>query len=56
MYIKLLRKKKKFHVHDPLETTVLGDQILFSEGPHISKIKYMYFDSVVNFDSTKNNK
>jgi len=45
---KIVRKKTKFHVHDPLNITKVGDEILFYEGRHISKIKYMYFDSVVN--------
>jgi small subunit ribosomal protein S17 len=50
---KIIKKKKKFHVHDPLEVTKLGDQILFFEGKHISKIKYMYFYAVAHSDSTQ---
>ncbi len=45
---KIVKKKTKFHVHDPLNTTKIGDEILFYEGKHISKIKYMYFHSIVN--------
>lgn len=44
---KIVRQKRKFHVHDPLNITKVGDEILFFEGRHISKIKYMYFHSVV---------
>lgn len=45
---KIVRKKTKFHVHDPLNITKIGDEILFYEGKHISKIKYMYFHSIIN--------
>jgi small subunit ribosomal protein S17 len=45
---KVVRRKTKFHVHDPLNQTMVGDEILFYEGPHISKIKYMYFHEKVN--------
>jgi small subunit ribosomal protein S17 len=45
---KIVRRKTKFHVHDPLNITKVGDEILFFEGKHISKIKYMYFHSIVN--------
>jgi small subunit ribosomal protein S17 len=44
---KIVSKKTKFHVHDPLNATKVGDEILFYEGKHISKIKYMYFHSIV---------
>lgn len=45
---KIVRKKTKFHVHDPLNITKIGDEILFFEGKHISKIKYMYFHSIID--------
>jgi small subunit ribosomal protein S17 len=48
---KIVRKKTKFHVHDPLNVTNVGDEIFFYEGKHISKIKYMYFDSIVTSNS-----
>lgn len=41
-------------MHDPLGRTAIGDRILFFEGKHISKIKYMYFHSVVSLASTNN--
>jgi small subunit ribosomal protein S17 len=45
---KIVRKKTKFHVHDPLNITNIGDEVLFYEGRHISKIKYMHIHSILN--------
>lgn len=44
---KIVTKKRKFHVHDPLDVTKIGDDLEFYEGPHISKIKYMYLHRVI---------
>lgn len=50
---KVIRKQTKFHVHDPLNQASIGDEILFYEGPHISKIKYMYFYDKINIEKQK---
>lgn len=50
---KIVKKKTKFHVHDPLNQANIGDEILFYEGRHISKIKYMYFHQKVNISNCK---
>lgn len=44
---KIVTSTKKFHVHDPLNATKIGDFISFYEGPHISKIKYMYLSQIL---------
>lgn len=51
---KIIQKKTKFHVHDPLNETVIGDEILFYEGKHVSKIKYMYFHQKINATASNN--
>lgn len=51
---KVIRRKTKFHVHDPLNQTSIGDDILFFEGPHISKIKYMYFYEKIELKQNAN--
>ena len=50
---KIVTKRKKFHVHDPLEQAKIGDEVSFYEGPHISKIKYMHLYSIIKNNNLK---
>ena len=52
---KIVIKKKKFHVHDPLESAQVGDEVFFYEGPHISKIKYMHLYAIAQNRKEQNN-
>ncbi len=44
---KVIRKKRKFKVHDPESKAKTGDQIEFYEGKPVSKTKYMYLAKVL---------
>ncbi len=44
---KVMRKIKKFKVHDPENKAKIGDQIEFYEGKPVSKTKYMYLSKVL---------
>lgn len=44
---KVLKKVKKYKVHDPLEQAHVGDLVEFFEGRPVSKTKYMYLARVV---------
>ena len=44
---KVLKKSKKYKVHDPLEQAHVGDIVEFFEGRPVSKTKYMYLARVV---------
>ena len=44
---KILRKSKKYKVHDEQEVAKVGDQVEFYEGRPLSKTKYMYLARVV---------
>ncbi|MGB8367253.1 MAG: 30S ribosomal protein S17 [Candidatus Babeliales bacterium] len=44
---KILKKVKKYKVHDEEGKTKIGDIVEFYEGRPISKTKYMYFSRVV---------
>jgi small subunit ribosomal protein S17 len=45
---KVVKSKRKFHVHDPLDLAVEGDFIEFYEGRPVSKSKYMYLHKVLD--------
>ena len=40
---KYIRSIKKYHVHDPLERTSVGDKILFEKSRPFSKTKHWIF-------------
>ena len=44
---KILRKSKKYKVHDEQEVAKVGDQVEFYEGRPLSKTKYLYLARVV---------
>lgn len=44
---KILRKSKKYKVHDEQELAKVGDTVEFFEGRPLSKTKYMYLARVV---------
>lgn len=44
---KIVTKRQKFHVHDPHGQADVGDEIIFYDGPHVSKIKYMHLAEVI---------
>lgn len=44
---KVVKNKRKFHVHDPLNQANVGDVISFYEGRPISKIKFMHFNEII---------
>lgn len=44
---KVLRKTKKYSVHDELEQAKIGDTVEFYEGAPKSKTKYMYLARVI---------
>jgi len=44
---KVMRKTKKYKVHDELGKAKVGDVVEFFEGRPVSKTKYMYFARVV---------
>ena len=44
---KILRKMKKYKVHDEQEVAKIGDIVSFHEGRPVSKDKYMYLAQVV---------
>jgi len=44
---KILKKIKKYKVHDEHEKTKVGDIVEFYEGRPISKTKYMYLTRVI---------
>lgn len=44
---KVMKTKKKFHVHDPMNESQVGDTVEFYEGKPVSKMKYMYLHKIV---------
>ena len=44
---KILRKTKKYKVHDEQGLAKIGDTIEFYEGKPVSKTKYMYLSRIV---------
>ncbi len=44
---KVMRKTKKYKVHDPLQQANVGDVVEFFEGRPVSKTKYMYLSRIV---------
>lgn len=44
---KVIRKTKKYKVHDPLQQAGMGDVVEFFEGRPVSKTKYMYLSRIV---------
>lgn len=44
---KVMRKKKKYKVHDEQEVAKIGDIVEFHEGRPVSKTKYMYLVRVM---------
>jgi len=44
---KIVRKAKKYKVHDENEQAKIGDTVEFYEGKPLSKTKYMYLSRVV---------
>lgn len=44
---KVLRKSKRYSVHDELEQASIGDTVEFYEGAPKSKTKYMYLARVI---------
>ena len=49
---KVMRKRKKYKVHDEHQQANKGDLVSFYEGRPISKTKYMYLSEVLKTDST----
>ncbi len=47
VFRKILRKSKKYKVHDEQGLAQMGDVVAFYEGRPKSKTKYMYLDRVV---------
>ncbi len=47
MFGKVLKKMKKYKVHDPLQQANVGDIVEFYEGRPVSKTKYMYLARIV---------
>lgn len=48
---KIMRRTKKYKVHDPKEDAKMGDVVEFYEGKPVSKHKYMYLSRVVRQNS-----
>lgn len=44
---KVIKKTKKYKVHDPLRQASIGDVVEFFEGRPVSKTKYMYLSRIV---------
>ncbi len=44
---KVLKKTKKYKVHDPLQQAHVGDVVEFFEGRPVSKTKYMYLARII---------
>ncbi|HRN77689.1 MAG TPA: 30S ribosomal protein S17 [Candidatus Dependentiae bacterium] len=44
---KIMRRTKKYKVHDEQNSAKIGDQVEFYEGRPISKTKYMYLTRIV---------
>ena len=53
MFGKVLKKMKKYKVHDPLKEACVGDVVEFYEGRPVSKTKYMYLARVVKKADTE---
>ncbi len=47
---KVVRRTKKYKVHDPQQEAATGDVVEFFEGRPVSKTKYMYLSRVVQRD------
>ena len=45
---KILKKVKRYKVHDPKESAKVGDVVEFVEGRPVSKTKYMYLTKVIS--------
>ncbi len=50
---KIVKKSKKYKVHDKDERAKAGDIVSFYEGRPYSKTKYMYLDKVIKSDSVE---
>lgn len=48
---KIMRKSKKYKVHDEKELAKVGDMVEFVEGRPVSKTKYMHLVRVVDVHS-----
>lgn len=48
---KIVRKAKKYKVHDEQGIAKTGDQVEFYEGRPVSKTKYMYLSRVIKSQS-----
>lgn len=44
---KIMRRVKKYKVHDPKQESRVGDIVEFYEGKPVSKHKYMYLSRVI---------
>ena len=44
---KIVKREKKYKVHDPKEIANVGDRVEFYEGAPQSKTKYMYLHRVI---------
>lgn len=53
MFGKVLKKIKKYKVHDPLKEAHVGDVVEFYEGRPVSKTKYMYLARIVQKADTE---
>jgi small subunit ribosomal protein S17 len=51
---KIIRKTKKYKVHDEHKQAKKGDTVIFYEGRPLSKMKYMYLEEVVKSDFGNN--
>jgi small subunit ribosomal protein S17 len=49
---KIVRKRKKYNVHDEQQQAHVGDIVTFYEGRPISKTKYMYLAEVLQPNTT----
>lgn len=45
---KIMKSKKKYHVHDEKEECSVGDMVEIYEGRPISKTKYMYLNQIIS--------
>ena len=49
-FLKYLRKKKRYKVHDANSEAKVNDEVEFYEGKPVSKTKFMYLNRVVKTD------
>ncbi len=50
---KVMKKTKKYKVHDEKDELSIGDNIEFYEGRPVSKTKYMYLSRVITKNTLK---